>query len=95
MVKDWRDSREYRLWRVAVVRRDGVCQCCGSIKQRHAHHIQHATYFPVLRFAESNGVTLCNGCHSLLHNKLVGGYRKQCGAEHLERLKAVRDYFTQ
>lgn len=91
---DWRDSREYRAWRVAVIRRDKVCQCCGSIKERHAHHIEHATFSPALRFVESNGVTLCNSCHSVLHNKLAGGYRKRSERVHLERLLFVRDFFT-
>ena len=94
MATDWRNSREYRAWRAAVIRRDKVCQCCGSIKDRHAHHKKHATYFVELRFVPENGVTLCGGCHSVLHNKLAGGYRMKCGDEHFTRLLAVRDYFS-
>lgn len=93
-MSDWRETREYRVWRATVIRRDGKCQCCGSLKDRHAHHIQHATYAPLLRFEPSNGVTLCGGCHSMLHNKLAGGYRVKCNAKHLERLYAVRNYFS-
>lgn len=92
-MSDWRDSKEYRQWRVSVIRRDGVCQCCGTIKDRHAHHIRHATYHPDLRFSVPNGVTLCNGCHSILHNKFAGSYRAKCDDTHLVKLYAVRDYF--
>ncbi len=90
----WRRTRDYRMWRAAVVRRDRRCQCCGSLKRRHAHHIKHATYHPALRFDPANGVTLCSGCHSILHNKLAGGYRRKCESKHLDRLMVVRDYFT-
>lgn len=89
-MSDWRDSREYRIWRVAVIRRDGVCQCCGSRQARNAHHIKHATYFPDLRFDVSNGITFCYDCHMVLHNKIAGGYRKKCDEVHVERLIYMR-----
>ena len=89
----WRNSREYRLWRAAVIRRDVRCQCCGSIKSRHAHHIEHATYNKKLRFDIDNGKTLCRSCHMILHNKIAGGYRKKCEKKHLDRLIYIKDYF--
>lgn len=91
--QNWRNTRDYRYWRVAVIRRDGSCKCCGSIESRHAHHIKHATYFKDLRFDVSNGITLCADCHSLLHNKIAGGYRYKCEEKHLDRLFFVRNYF--
>ncbi len=92
---NWRNTREYRVWRVSVVRRDKVCKCCGSIRNRHAHHVEHATYNIDKRFDVDNGVTLCSKCHSVLHNKLAGGYRYKCEKKHLERLYFVRDYFEE
>lgn len=74
----WRHSKEYRHWRVAVIRRDKVCQVCGSRQHRQAHHINHASYFPELRFDVANGVTLCSKCHSQFHNNFIGNTRKMC-----------------
>jgi len=87
--KLWRKSRLYRLWKIYVIRRDKVCQCCGSRKNRHAHHIKSAKYFPELRFTISNGITLCNECHSYIHNYICGGYAKMCNDIHLEILLAL------
>lgn len=94
MSQNWRQTKEYRVWRVSVIRRDKVCQCCGSMKSRHAHHIKHATYYQKLRYDVDNGITLCAKCHSVLHNKIAGGYRVKCEAKHLDRLLFVRDLFT-
>ena len=95
MATNWRSKREYRIWRVEVIRRDGCCQCCGSVKERHAHHIKHATYYKHLRYTVANGITLCSQCHSILHNKIAGGYRRKCEEKHLERLLFVAEYFTE
>lgn len=94
MASNWRATRDYRIWRIEVIRRDGKCQCCGSMKSRHAHHVKHATYFKHLRYDVDNGITLCAECHSVLHNKIAGGYRKKCEEKHLERLFFVADYFV-
>lgn len=93
MAAKWRSTREYRVWRANVIRRDKKCKCCGSRKNRHAHHIKHATYYIKLRFAVSNGITLCRDCHSLLHNKIAGGYRKKCEEKHVKWLMYVKEYF--
>ena len=85
-MSDWRRTRDYRVWRAHVIRRDGKCVCCHSRQNRHAHHIKHATYSPELKFDVSNGVTLCQTCHSVLHNKIAGGTRIKCDEKHLERL---------
>lgn len=59
-----RNSIEYRLWRKAVLERDGsVCVWCGSITELCVDHIKPFAYYPELRFAIDNGRTLCKSCH--------------------------------
>jgi len=74
----WRTSKEYRAWRVSVIRRDGCCVICGSLTKREAHHINHSTYFPDLRFSVENGVTLCRNCHSQFHTNFMQSFRAKC-----------------
>jgi len=77
--QDWRRSRNYRIWRIIVIRRDKVCQCCGTRKRRHVHHKFSASYFPELRFDPNNGVVLCERCHiHFFHLLFKGGTRKKC-----------------
>jgi hypothetical protein len=65
-----RNSREYRLWRAAVFRRDGyACVLCGAKSKSgqtvllEADHIKPFCDYPHLRFAVDNGRTLCKPCH--------------------------------
>ena len=73
----WRNTKEYRKWRIGVLRRDKRCVVCGSIKHRQAHHLNCASYHKEDRFDVGNGITLCQHHHSLFHNKFKGGYRKK------------------
>lgn len=68
----WRDIRsnesrknyEVKLWRKAVLERDGYkCRTCGSTKYLHAHHIKTWDSHPELRLDIDNGKTLCRTCH--------------------------------
>lgn len=62
-----RSSKEYRRWREAVFARDNyTCQKCGDNKggNLNAHHIVNFSENKKLRFELSNGITLCNKCHS-------------------------------
>ena len=78
---NWRKTRDYRVWRITVIRRDKVCQICGSMKNRQAHHMNHATYFPDQRFDPNNGICLCNECHKIFHTSFKRSYRKKCTKE--------------
>jgi len=75
MSQDWRRTREYRIWRVGVIRRDKVCYVCGSNKKRQAHHIDCGSYFPEKRFLLDNGVCLCSACHTAYHTDFNRSFR--------------------
>ena len=78
MAVNWRGTREYRVWRVTVIRRDKVCVVCGEKKGRQAHHKNSGQYFPKERFVPSNGVTLCSGCHTKYHCDYHRSFREKC-----------------
>ena len=75
--QDWRKTREYRQWRVTVIRRDKTCVCCGSHKNRQAHHLEDGSHNPDIRFDPENGVTLCYKCHMALHTMYKKSYREK------------------
>lgn len=60
-----RHSLDAKFWREAVFKRDNfTCQECKIRGGRlNAHHIKPFAFFPELRFAIDNGLTLCWGCH--------------------------------
>jgi len=90
-MKKWRNSREYRIWRVKVIRRDKVCVICGSRSRRAAHHLNHATYFPEQRYDLDNGVCLCGKHHMLLHTKYKRSYRTKVTKRDFEHFKILMD----
>lgn len=63
-----RDSPEYNAWRLEVVSRDKVCQCCGSEKYPVAHHVFSYENYPKLRVDPNNGIRLCKWCHGKYHS---------------------------
>lgn len=89
---NWRNTREYRLWRATVIRRDKVCQVCSSNKDRHAHHLNHATFFVAQRFNVENGICLCAKCHSIFHNKYHGSTRIKCTVHSFYKFKLITEY---
>jgi len=95
MSQSWRRTRDYRVWRIKVIRRDKVCQICGSLKGRQAHHMNSASYFPDDRFDVENGICLCGSCHSMFHNSYKRSYRQKCTkadfANFLELLDKLKD----
>ena len=78
MDKKVRLSRQYYIWKGAVLRRDNYsCVMCGDDRksQLEADHIKPFSLFPELRFAIDNGRTLCNKCHK--KTKTYGGRIKK------------------
>lgn len=67
-----RNYPEYNEWRRSVFERDDyTCQVCGERgRTLNAHHIQGFAKFPELRTVLSNGITLCNDCHSRYHQRI-------------------------
>jgi len=92
MAKSWRDTKEYREWHKSVIERDGKCVICGSKKHLHAHHLNHASYFPDQRFDINNGVTLCSSCHMNFHNNFKRSYRTKCTKYDFENFLTLVDY---
>lgn len=52
-----------------VVRDGGRCRCCGAKSNLTVHHKQWREYGG--RTEESNCILLCEGCHSLVHDRLL------------------------
>lgn len=91
-MSNWRKSREYRIWRVLVIRRDKACAICGSNQHRHAHHIESAAYNIDLRFDPDNGVCLCSKCHTQYHTNFNRSYRIKTTRYNFENFKSLMSY---
>lgn len=90
--QDWRKTREYRKWRIGVIRRDKVCQICGSRKHRQAHHMNSGSYFPDERTDLDNGVCLCGSCHTQFHCNYKRSFRQKCTKYDFENFKTLVMY---
>lgn len=64
-----RDSKEYNRFRESVLKRDGVCQCCGSNEDLEVHHLFSFKKYNSLGADTKNGITLCKECHTQYHSK--------------------------
>jgi len=94
-MSDWRDTYEYRVWRATVIMRDKRCVICNSLKGREAHHVNHATYYPELRFDPDNGVTLCSACHMNYHCNFNRSYRTLCDEYNFMNFVKLARYFNE
>lgn len=63
-----RDSKIYRKFRMAVLKRDKVCQCCGSTENLHVHHMNSFKHYNQLGADPNNGIALCDKCHRQFHS---------------------------
>lgn len=74
-----RKSSDYEIWRLCVFERDNfTCQTCNERGvYLEADHIKPFSLFPELRFAVSNGQTLCRACHILKTKKDMVYIRKE------------------
>ena len=70
IINDRHDSVKYKEWRQKVYERDGYkCIKCGSKEKINAHHIYSYKYYPEKRYDLENGITLCEKCHTKLHQQ--------------------------
>lgn len=70
-----RSTYEYRDWRRKIFERDlYTCQCCkakngfGKYIRLEAHHIFDWKNNTKLRYEITNGITLCQNCHTKFHS---------------------------
>lgn len=89
----WRNTREYRVWRAFIIRRDKVCQVCGTRLSRHAHHIESGAYNEELRFDVGNGICLCSGCHIQYHTNFNRSYRVKATRYNFDNFLSIIEYF--
>lgn len=70
------EDPEYIKWAKAVKQRDNyTCQICGREGGwLNSHHLNSWDLFTEQRFYESNGVTLCNKCHTCFHKIYKAGH---------------------
>ena len=60
------------LWGMIIVKRDKVCQWCGSINGLTGHHIVtrgSTAGYKLCWFDLNNGVCLCVRCHGIAHGR--------------------------
>jgi hypothetical protein len=89
---NWRKTREYRVWRAQVIRRDKCCVICGNIKGRAAHHMHDGSSHPEVRFDPDNGVCLCAECHMQFHCNYKKSYRQKCTMDDFINFKELMGY---
>ena len=78
MASNWRGTREYRVWRAMVIRRDKRCIVCNSLKNRSAHHKNSGSYFVEDRYEVANGACLCKKCHTKFHTDFKRSFKEKC-----------------
>ena len=78
-----------KLWYLKYVKE--VCEVCGASNCLQVHHFYYKGSFSHLRYNSDNGITLCKGCHFVLHHqdpkKIEDIIRKNRGGLWETRLK--------
>lgn len=83
-----RTSKQYRRYHEKILRRDKVCQCCGSSENLEVHHPLPFKKYNSLAADINNGIVLCKECHTEYHSQ--NGYKKNCNPVSLAQF--LRDY---
>lgn len=63
-----RNSPQYRKYHKRVLKRDKVCQCCGTSRDLEVHHPLPFKKYNSLGADPNNGIVLCKNCHSEYHS---------------------------
>lgn len=92
---DWRKTKEYRQWRVSVIRRDSTCVICGSLQNRQAHHVEDGSRSIEGRFDVANGVTLCSKCHTQFHTSFKNSFREKCSLKDWNNFVSLVNYIKE
>jgi len=73
-----RNSGKLSAWKKAVKKRDNhCCVKCGAQDNLHVHHVLGLSEHPDLAAVVSNGMTLCDVCHSITHGRWVGSSERK------------------
>jgi len=92
-MSSWHNSKEWHRTREAHIRREPFCAVCGNSMDLEVHHLNSGKYFPLLRYEESNLITLCRDCHrEAYHEGFKGGYQKKATIEDFNRFMFVVKY---
>ncbi len=84
------NSPEYKVWRYGVLGRDKwKCVLCPCKENLEAHHIKRWVDAPKLRYAQANGVALCQECHRSVTGK-EELYEEQF-KRHVEQMKMTQN----
>jgi hypothetical protein len=87
---------EQKKWKLAVYKRDKyLCQCCGKRSTRknpiNAHHLDGYNWCIERRTDVTNGVTLCQNCHTDFHSEHGYGYNTLTQYNEWIRIKRNQD----
>lgn len=70
-----RNSKIYNKFKLHVLKRDEVCQCCGGTDNLHVHHLSSYKHDKTRRADTSNGIVLCEECHQQYHSLYGKGHK--------------------
>ena len=81
----------YKEWRDEVKRKANyTCDCCGQWGgDLRSHHLNCFKDFPTQRLDITNGVCLCNHCHSEFHS-YMGGNSVKCTSDDYYKWKQLK-----
>jgi ssDNA-binding Zn-finger/Zn-ribbon topoisomerase 1 len=69
-----RSSTPLNHWSKRVIRHHPFCNICGSKENLEAHHIIPVSHcrgtYSHYMYLDTNGITLCKKCHSLVHRDI-------------------------